>query len=94
MASPGVDVRIHCEVDERLGAIVSVGFGGAQADAIDDRTTRLAPVSPAVAATMLGETRVPAALDEADFDPSPVVDVDRARRPARLGPPRGGRTST
>jgi acyl-CoA synthetase (NDP forming) len=75
MAAPGVDVRIRCEVDERLGAIVSVGLGGAQADAIDDRTTRLAPVSPATAATMLGETRLAAALEAAGFDPSPVVDA-------------------
>ena len=75
MAAPGVDVRIRCELDERLGAIVSVGLGGAQADAIDDRTTRLAPVSPASAATMLGETRLAAALDAAGFDPSPVVDA-------------------
>ena len=75
MASPGVDLRVHCEHDERLGAIVSVGLGGAQAEVIADRTSRLAPVSPAVARTMLGETRVLAALDEADIDPSGVVDV-------------------
>ncbi len=75
MASPGVDLRVHCEYDERLGAIVSVGLGGAQADVIADRTSRLAPVSPAVARTMLGETRVLAALIEADIDPSAVVDV-------------------
>ncbi len=75
MASPGVDLRVHCEYDERLGAIVSVGLGGAQAEVIADRTSRLAPVSPAVARTMLGETRVLAALVEADIDPSAVVDV-------------------
>jgi len=75
MASPGVDLRVHCEYDERLGAIVSVGLGGAQAEVIADRTSRLAPVSPAVARTMLGETRVLAALVEADIDPSAVVDI-------------------
>ncbi len=75
MASPGVDLRVHCEHDERLGAIVSVGLGGAQAEVIADRTSRLAPVSPAVARTMLGETRVLTALVEADIDPSAVVDV-------------------
>jgi len=42
---------------------------------IADRTSRLAPVSPAVARTMLGETRVLTALVEADIDPSAVVDV-------------------
>ena len=75
MASPGVDLRVHCEHDDRLGAIVSVGLGGVQAEVIADRTSRLAPVSPAVARTMLGETRVLAALVEADIDPSSVVDV-------------------
>jgi acyl-CoA synthetase (NDP forming)/GNAT superfamily N-acetyltransferase len=75
MIPPGVDVRIRCEHDERLGAIVSVGLGGAQADTIDDRTSRLAPLSPASATTMLGETRLRASLDEAGFDSSPLVDA-------------------
>ncbi len=75
MTSPGVDIRIRCDHDDQLGAIVTVGLGGAQADAIDDRTSRLAPVSPASATTMLGETRVAPALDAADFDSWPVVDV-------------------
>jgi acyl-CoA synthetase (NDP forming) len=75
MAAPGVDVRIRCEHDDRLGAIVTVGLGGAQADAIDDRTSRLAPVSPASATTMIAETRVQAALDGAGFDPEALVDA-------------------
>jgi acyl-CoA synthetase (NDP forming) len=75
MTTPGVDLRIHCEHDERLGVIVSVGLGGAQADVIADRTSRLAPVSPAVAATMLDETRIRAALTDTDIDPSPIVDA-------------------
>jgi acyl-CoA synthetase (NDP forming)/RimJ/RimL family protein N-acetyltransferase len=75
MTSPGVDVRIRCEHDDRLGAIVSVGLGGAQADAIDDRTSRLAPVSPASATTMLRETRLAAALDSSGFDSAPLVDA-------------------
>jgi acyl-CoA synthetase (NDP forming)/GNAT superfamily N-acetyltransferase len=75
MTSPGVDVRIRCEHDDRLGAIVSVGLGGAQADAIDDRISRLAPLSPASAAAMLTETRLTAALDAADFDSSALVDA-------------------
>ena len=75
MTSPGVDVRIRCEHDDRLGAIVSVGLGGAQADAIDDRSSRLAPVSPASASAMLTETRLTAALDNAGFDSSALVDA-------------------
>ncbi len=75
MTTPGVDLRIHCEHDERLGVIVSVGLGGAQADVIADRTSRLAPVAPAVATTMLDETRIRAALAEADIDGSAIVDA-------------------
>jgi acyl-CoA synthetase (NDP forming)/GNAT superfamily N-acetyltransferase len=75
MTAPGVDVRIRCDHDDQLGAIVTVGLGGAQADSIDDRTSRLAPVSPAIATTMLGETRLSAALDAADFDSWPLVDA-------------------
>jgi acyl-CoA synthetase (NDP forming)/GNAT superfamily N-acetyltransferase len=75
MTSPGVDVRIRCEHDDRLGAIVSVGLGGAQADAIDDRSSRLAPLSPASAAAMLTETRLTAALVNAGFDSSALVDA-------------------
>ena len=75
MTAPGLDVRIRCEHDDRLGVIVSVGLGGAQADAIDDRTSRLAPVSPASAATMLTETRLTTALDAAGFDSSALVDA-------------------
>ncbi len=75
MVSPGIDVRIRAEHDDRLGAIVSVGLGGAQADAIDDRTMRLAPVSPASAATMLRDTRLGAAMKTAGFDPSDLVEA-------------------
>jgi acyl-CoA synthetase (NDP forming)/RimJ/RimL family protein N-acetyltransferase len=75
MTAPGIDLRIHCEHDDRLGVIVSVGLGGAQADVIADRTSRLAPVSPAVASTMLAETRIRHALTDADLDPSAVVDA-------------------
>jgi acyl-CoA synthetase (NDP forming) len=75
MTSPGLEVRVRCEHDDRLGVIVSVGLGGAQADVIDDRTTRLAPVSPASAVAMLAETKVAAALAAGELDSSSLVDV-------------------
>ncbi len=75
MIPPGVDVRIHCHRDERLGVIVNVGYGGVDADLIGDRTSRLAPLSPASAAAMLGETKVGSALAAAGLDSSPLVDV-------------------
>jgi hypothetical protein len=75
MIPPGVDVRIHCHRDERLGVIVNVGYGGVDADLIGDRTSRLAPLSPASAAAMLGETKVGGALVAAGLDSSPLVDM-------------------
>jgi acyl-CoA synthetase (NDP forming) len=75
MATPGVDVRVRCEHDDRLGVIVHVGLGGVQADVIGDRTTRLAPVSPASALAMLGETVLADALLSAEIEPSELVDV-------------------
>jgi acyl-CoA synthetase (NDP forming) len=75
MVPPGVDVRIHCHRDDRLGVIVDVGYGGVDADLIGDRTSRLAPLSPASAAAMLAETKVGGALAAAELDSSPLVDV-------------------
>ncbi len=75
MTTPGVTVRIKCTHDDRLGAIVSVGYGGVDADVIGDRTDRIAPISPSSAAAMLTETLVGQALTDAGFDPSPLVDV-------------------
>jgi acyl-CoA synthetase (NDP forming) len=75
MIPPGVDIRIRCHRDDRLGVIVSVGYGGIDADLIDDRTSRLAPLSPASAAAMLNETKVGDALAAAGLDSSPLVDI-------------------
>lgn len=75
MTTPGVTVRIKCTHDDRLGAIVSVGYGGVDADVIGDRADRLAPLSPSSAAAMLTETLVGQALADAGFDPSPLVDT-------------------
>ncbi len=62
MASPGVDIRIRVRDDERLGPVITVGLGGVQADAIGDESSRLAPVSPSTAVSMIGDTRAAAAL--------------------------------
>ena len=75
MIPPGVDVRVQCSHDDRLGVIVNVGYGGMDADLIGDRSSRLAPLSPASALAMLTETKVGAALQAADLDPSPLVDI-------------------
>ena len=52
MIPPGLDLRIRSTVDERLGALVAVGLGGSTTDLLADEPTRLAPLSPAGAATL------------------------------------------
>ncbi|MGI9644817.1 MAG: GNAT family N-acetyltransferase, partial [Ilumatobacteraceae bacterium] len=75
MAAPGLDVRIRCELDERTGPVITVGLGGATADVIDDRASRLVPVSPGSARSMLRETRFGAGLDEAGIDDALLVEM-------------------
>jgi acyl-CoA synthetase (NDP forming) len=64
MVPPGVDLRIHVFADGDLGPVVTVGLGGAHAEAIGDESSRLAPVSAAAARSMLEATRAGAALTE------------------------------
>jgi hypothetical protein len=75
MVSPGIDVRVQCVRDDQLGPVVSVGLGGEQAELIGARASRLAPLTPALARSMLRETRAGAAIAAAGFDESPLVDV-------------------
>lgn len=75
MVAPGITVRIRCTHDDRLGALITVGYGGVDADLVDDRADRLAPLSPTGAQSMLTDTRVAAAIEEAGFDASPLVDT-------------------
>lgn len=75
MIAPGFDVRIRCQHDDRLGVLVSVGLGGVHADVIDDRASRLAPVSSASAQLMLAETKVAAALAAAGIESGALVDA-------------------
>jgi acyl-CoA synthetase (NDP forming)/RimJ/RimL family protein N-acetyltransferase len=62
MAPPGVDIRIRARDDDRVGPVITVGLGGIQADAIADESSRLAPVSPATAMSMIADSRAAAAL--------------------------------
>lgn len=64
MVAPGADVRVRVRTDERFGPVISFGLGGLQADAIGDEARRLAPVSTAVAAAMIAETRAATAIPE------------------------------
>jgi acyl-CoA synthetase (NDP forming)/GNAT superfamily N-acetyltransferase len=75
MVPPGVDVRIRCTIDERLGPVVTVGLGGVHADAIGDESSRLAPVSPAGAANLVASSRAGAALATSRFDTASLIDA-------------------
>ncbi len=68
MVPPGLDVRVRVRDDERVGPVISVGLGGVQADTIGDEVSRLAPVSPSTAATMIREARAGNALDEHEIE--------------------------
>jgi acyl-CoA synthetase (NDP forming)/GNAT superfamily N-acetyltransferase len=73
MVSPGVDMRLRISTEEHVGPVVTVGLGGLQADVIGDEVSRLAPVSPASARTMLEATRAATALS--DDDATSLADV-------------------
>ncbi len=75
MVPPGVDVRIRCTTDPRLGAVITVGLGGILADAIGDEESRLAPVTHAAAANLVHSSRLAAALASAGIDAEPLVDT-------------------
>jgi acyl-CoA synthetase (NDP forming) len=80
MVPPGVDLRIRASRDARLGPFVSVGIGGAQADAIGDVASRLAPISPTTARAMVAGTRAAAMLDDHGLD----LVADQLTRIAQL----------
>ena len=73
MTPSGLDLRIHSSLDERIGPIVTAGLGGTQADVIADESSRLAPVSPATARSLISGTRAAAGLSDDALDQ--VADV-------------------
>ncbi len=75
MVPPGVDVRIRCTTDARLGPVVTVGLGGIMADFIGDEGSRLAPVSHAAAEHLVRTSRAGAALARAGIGTGPLVDT-------------------
>ena len=76
MTKPGLDLRIRCRSDGRLGPVIAVGIGGSQAgDLIDDEPSRLAPLSSAGADALVAGSRVGPALTAAGIDPAPVAEL-------------------
>jgi acyl-CoA synthetase (NDP forming)/GNAT superfamily N-acetyltransferase len=75
MTTPGVDLRIHVTLDERLGSLVSVGLGGVGGDLLADEDVRLAPLSIESARALVSGSRAGAALEQAGIAPDLVVDT-------------------
>ncbi|HEY5663893.1 MAG TPA: GNAT family N-acetyltransferase [Ilumatobacter sp.] len=73
MVPPGIDLRVHITVDDRIGPVVTTGLGGVQADLIADESSRLAPVSPTVARALVASTRAAAVLDDDSLEA--IADV-------------------
>ncbi|MGA1556465.1 MAG: GNAT family N-acetyltransferase [Ilumatobacteraceae bacterium] len=64
MSTAGLDLRVHCSLDDRVGPVVTAGLGGIHADVIADEASRLAPVSPSTARALIASTRAATALDD------------------------------
>ena len=73
MAQPGVDARIHCTTDERLGPLIHVGLGSMQAAVTGEGTGRLAPLSRAAGRALLHDSHVGPALAAAGLDDDALV---------------------
>ncbi|MEO5724232.1 MAG: GNAT family N-acetyltransferase [Ilumatobacteraceae bacterium] len=76
MASPGVDVRLHCTVDSHVGAVVAIGLGSRQFEPpAAFAATRLAPLSRSSASRALQASQVGDALAAAGLPSDAVVDA-------------------
>lgn len=80
MVPPGVDLRVQAHDDPTVGPLVTAGLGGIQAEVIGDEASRVAPMSPRAARSLLADTRASAALTAADSE----AVVDLLVRVARL----------
>lgn len=76
MVPPGVDVRISCATDARLGPVMTVGLGSMQV-ALPGDISRLAPLSAAGAAALVRNSHVGPALTAARIDHAVLVDAIR-----------------
>ena len=74
MAPPGLELMVGLERDAQFGPALLVGFGGVLAEAVDDVSLRLAPVSRAEARAMLDELRGSRLLGT--FRGRPAIDVE------------------
>ncbi len=76
MVPPGVDVRIACSTDPRLGPVVTVGLGSLQAD-VPGNVSRLIPLSDAAAEALVHDSLAGPAVSAAGLDEACLVDAIR-----------------
>ena len=76
MVPPGVDVRICCSSDERLGPVITVGLGSMRVVLPGD-ASRLVPLSEAAAAALVEQSHVGAAMRVAGLERGALVDTLR-----------------
>src|SRR5690606_4191356 len=72
MAPVGVDLILGARRDQVFGPVVLLGLGGTVAEALQDVSLRVAPLSPAEAATMPDDLAGRALLD--GFRGAPALD--------------------
>ena len=75
MATPGLDVRIQCATDDRLGPVVTLDLGSLQSINLHDGSSRLPPISRATAEAMIAGSRVGGALERAQLGADPLIDT-------------------
>ncbi|MEU1509349.1 GNAT family N-acetyltransferase [Kitasatospora sp. NPDC005748] len=77
MAAPGVELLAGVVQDRVFGPLVVLGMGGTAADVLDDRATRLAPLTERDLSTMVTELRgAPLLLGQQG---APLVDLPAVR---------------
>lgn len=64
MASPGVDVRIEVHQNPALGSVVSLGVGGAAAEAYGEPITRVLPLNDVDASQLVKASRLEPLLED------------------------------
>lgn len=76
MVPPGVDARIWCTTDPRLGPVVTVGLGSLQVD-MPGNVSRLIPLSDAAAEALVHDSLAGPAITAAELDHGCLVDAIR-----------------
>jgi acyl-CoA synthetase (NDP forming)/RimJ/RimL family protein N-acetyltransferase len=75
MVEPGVDLRVAVHRDPSFGPVISLGAGGAGADAVDPGSVRILPLTDVDAARLFESARAAAALHGDDRGRDAVLDL-------------------